>query len=91
MPFGLCAAPGTFQRTMDLVLAGLRWTSCLVYLDDVIVYSKTVEEHVSRLAEVLGCLRAANLKLKLSKCSFANDHIQALGHVVSKNGITPDP
>lgn len=90
MPFGLCSAPGTFQRMMDLVLAGLRWSACLVYLDDIIVYSSSLQEHMDRLRKVLTCLRSANLKLKLSKCLFARPELQALGHVISAKGIGPD-
>ena len=62
MPFGLCNAPATFQRLMELVLSGLHWTSCLVYLDDIIIFSKTVNEHLRQLEEVLDCLRGAGLK-----------------------------
>jgi len=51
MPFGLCNAPGMFQRLMELTLSGLHWTTCLVYLDDIIIFSRTVEEHLERLIE----------------------------------------
>ena len=68
MPFRLCNAPGTFQRLMERVLQGLYWSSCLVYLDDIIVYGKTIEEHLTRLAEVFTRFREANLKIKPSKC-----------------------
>eukprot|EP01070_Trichotokara_eunicae_P001472 Trichotokara_eunicae@DN1903_c0_g1_i1.p1 len=68
MPFGLSNAPATFQRTMDFVLSGLKWQTCLVYLDDVVVFSKTEEDHVRALDEVFSKLRVANLKLKPSKC-----------------------
>ena len=70
MPFGLCNAPATFQRLMDLVLAGLQWSSCLVYLDDVIVIGKTFKEHLSNLHTVLTRLREAGLKLKPKKCAL---------------------
>ena len=91
MPFGLTNAPGTFQRAMDLILAGLRWSSCLVYLDDVVVYSHTLEQHLDRLKLVLNCLAKAGLKLKWSKCRFAETSLRVLGHIVSKSGISPDP
>eukprot|EP00731_Ephydatia_muelleri_P034670 Em0071g11a len=64
MPFGLCNAPATFQRLMELVLLGLHWTSCLVYLDDIIIFSKSVNEHLRQLEEVLDRLRGAGLKTK---------------------------
>ena len=70
MPFGLCNAPATFQRLMDLVLSGILWTECLVYLDDVIVLGATFEEHIQALQAVLCRIRGAGLKLKLSKCVF---------------------
>ncbi len=91
MPFGLCNAPATFQRLMDAVLAGLKWTCCLVYLDDIIIFSKTFDEHLEHLAQVLGRIQEAGLMLKTSKCYFARDRIPYLGHIVSAEGIEPDP
>ena len=91
LPFGLTNAPGTFQRAMDIILAGLRWTTCLIYLDDVIVYSATFQQHVERLRSVMSCLDQAGLKLKWSKCSFAEHTLKVLGHIITKEGVTPDP
>ena len=91
MPFGLCNAPATFQRLMDLVLAGLQWSSCLVYLDDVIVTGKTFSEHLLRLKEVFDRLREAKLKLKPSKCAFCKSKVTFLGHIVSTEGVITDP
>ena len=68
MPFGLCNAPATFQRLMDLVLAGLQWSDCLVYLDDVVMFGRTFEEHLCNLSSVLQRMREAGLRLKPSKC-----------------------
>ena len=90
MPFGLCNAPATFQRTMDRLLMNLKWNICLVYLDDVIIYSKTFEEHLDHLEQVFIRFRNANLKLKGPKCNFAQEEINYLGYVISKNGILPD-
>ena len=87
MPFGLTNAPPTFQRLMECVLAGLSGAHCLVYLDDIIVFSTTFEEHVQRLVSVFGRLRAAGLKLKPKKCHFAKQQITYLGHVISANGV----
>jgi hypothetical protein len=70
MPFGLCNAPVTFQRYMDLVFAVIKWICFLVYIDDIIVFSKTFEQHIADLVEVFERLRAHNLTLKASKCFF---------------------
>ena len=82
MPFGLCNAPATFQRTLDILLAGYRWKSCLVYLDDIIIFSKSREEHIQHVEEVLRVLRDAGLSLKLEKCQFFTDTVDYLGHVI---------
>ena len=90
MPFGLCGAPASFQRLMEIMLAGLNWESCLVYLDDIIIFSRTFEEHLSRLESVLSRLRAGGLKLKVKKCAFCAPEVKYLGHIVSKDGLHPD-
>lgn len=91
MPFGLCNAPATFQRLMDLVLAGVKWTSCLVYQDDIIIFGRTLEAHLMNLQMVFEQLRQAGLRLKPTKCSFLQSKVLYLGHVVSKDGISTDP
>ena len=91
MPFGLCNAPASFQRLMDLVLTGLQWSQCLVYLDDIIVLGRSFEEHVQNLVQVFERLRASGLKLKPSKCAFFQKEVQYLGHIISRDGIAPDP
>lgn len=91
LPFGLCSAPATFQRMMDTVLSGLKWQSCLVYLDDVVVFSETFEQHLHRLRAVLDAIRSAGLSLKPEKCHFGYEELKFLGHVVSCEGISPDP
>lgn len=70
MPFGLTGAPATFQRLMDEVLAAHKWHECMVYLDDILVFGRTLEEHNQRLAKILSRLREANLSLSLEKCRF---------------------
>jgi transposase InsO family protein len=90
MPFGLCNAPATFQRVMELALAGLQWKTCLVYLDDVLVFSTTFEEHIQRLADVLDRIRLANLKLKPAKCNFLQSEVPYLGHILSAEGVRPN-
>ena len=91
MPFGLHNAPCTFQRTMQEVLRGLHWKICLVYLDDIIVYSHSFADHLKHLRQVFDKFREANLKLKPKKCAFAKDKIKYLGHIVSSDGIATDP
>jgi len=91
MPFGLCNAGATFQRLMDVVMSGLHLDVCLVYLDDIILFSRTVDEHLERLVRVLGRLRSAGLKLKPEKCSLLQRSVSFLGHVVSGEGIATDP
>lgn len=91
MPFGLCNAPATFQRLMELTLRGLTWETCLIYLDDVIIFSKTFEEHLYRLRQVFERIRQAGMKLKPKKCHFVQQQVEYLGHLVSKQGIATDP
>lgn len=91
MPFGLCNAPATFQRLMERVLAGLHWSTCLVYLDDIIVFSKTAEQHLKQLEEVFDRLRNAGLKLRPAKCRLLQNSVHYLGHVISADGIRTDP
>lgn len=91
LPFGLCNAPATFERMIDTVLRGLKWKTCLCYLDDIVIFSSSFREHLKRLDEVLTCLANAGLQLNTKKCRFAARSIKVLGHVVSKNGIQPDP
>ena len=91
MPFGLCNAPATFQRLMDLVLSGLQWSKCLVYIDDVIIMGRTFDEHLVHLQQVFKRLRQAGLKLHPLKCHFLKREVQYLGHIVSNDGVSPDP
>ena len=91
MPFGLCNAPATFQRLMNFALSGMLWSECLVYLDDIVIFGRTFEEHLSHLASVLARLRAVNMKAKLSKCNFLKEQVLYLGHVISPEGISTDP
>ena len=91
MPFGLANAPATFQRLMENVLAGLAHEGCLVYLDDILVIGKTLEEHNENLRKVLDRLREAGLRLKPPKCHFVQLEVEYLGHVVSAGGVRTDP
>ena len=87
MPFSLTNAPATFQRLMETCLDDLHLNWCIIYLDDVIVFSKTPEEHVERLTAVFEKISKAGLKLKPSKCEFFKTRITYLGHIISKDGI----
>ncbi|POM73982.1 LOW QUALITY PROTEIN: Retrovirus-related Pol Polyprotein [Phytophthora palmivora] len=88
MSFGLANAPGTFQCLMDAVLRGLSWQCCMVYLDDIIIYTKgTFERHIVELTVVLERLANAGLSLKPEKCSFAKQRLEYLGHELTKSGI----
>ena len=89
MPFGLCNAPPTFQRLMQNCLGELNLTYCLIYLDDVIIFSQTEEEHLERMRVVFDHLREHGLKLKPSKCDVFKTEINYLAHHVSKKGVLP--
>lgn len=91
MPFGLANSPKTFERLMELTLAGLHWERCLVYIDDVIVFGKSVGETLDNLKLVFERFREANLKLKPSKCTFFQEEVRYLGHIVSADGIKCEP
>ena len=89
MPYRLCNAPATFQRLMQNCLGELNLTYALIYLDDVIVFSRTEEEHLTRLRVVIECFWEHGLKLKPSKCHFLRKEIAFLGHKVSEEGMKP--
>ena len=89
MPFGLCNVPATFQRLMQNCMGELNFIYCLIYLDDLIVFLQTAEEHLHHLCVVFDHLREYNLKLKPSKCSLFREEINYLAHKVSKAGILP--
>ena len=91
MLIGLCNAPATFERLMDRVLCGMRWSRCLVYLDDVISFGKTVPEAIWRLEEVLARLSDFGLQLKATKCTFMQTDVGFLGHIVGRTGLACDP
>jgi Reverse transcriptase (RNA-dependent DNA polymerase) len=87
MHFGLRNAPATFQRFVDITLAGLTWKTCLVYLDDINIFSKTKEEHLEHLDAVLHRLYRAVLSLNLKKCFF-RDTVSYQGHVIRPGKLT---
>ena len=91
MAFGLKNAGPTFQRLMELVLAGIDAKNCLVYIDDIIVFGSTEENHLKTLKEVFQKIREAGMKLKPRKCSLAKAEVVFLGHKVGRDGVQPDP
>ena len=82
MPFGLRNAPATFQRVMDVILSSVRWQFALVYLDDVIIFSRSVEEHFAHVRTVLSLLQKAGVTLRIDKCCFFSATVDYLGHVI---------
>lgn len=91
MPQGVTNAPSTFQRLMERCMGDMHLKDALVFLDDVIVFSRTLEEHEERLMKVLTRLKEFGLKLSPEKCVFFQTSVRYLGHVVSRNGIETDP
>ena len=91
LPFGLQASPPNFQRLMNRVLKDLLWTECLCYLDDILIFGRTWEEHNRRLERVLAALREAGLTLNPQKCTFGARNVKFLGHMVDVNGLSPNP
>ncbi len=82
MPFGLRNAPATFQRAIDMILFRVKWPHCLVYLDDVVVFSTSVQDPVAHLDNILGLLGSAVFSLKLKKCDFFTRSVNYLGYVI---------
>jgi hypothetical protein len=91
MPMGLTNAPLTFQRCMDNILRTVNWKKCLCFFDDILVFGRTFDEHLARLAEVISIIQAANLKINLNKCKFGLTETTFLGHLITGDGIKPDP
>jgi len=91
MPFGLSNAPATYQRLMERCLDGLHLKICLIYLDDLIIFSKTYEEHVNRLEQVFRRLQECGLKLAPKKCKLFKRKVKYVGYIVSPEGIEADP
>jgi len=91
MPFGLCNAPATFQYLMNSILQPYLRKFVMVFLDDILIYSPTLESHLQHLKSVLDTLRQHQFYLKASKCTFAQQQPQYLGHIISKEGVATDP
>ncbi|KAM0735252.1 Retrovirus-related Pol polyprotein from transposon 17.6 [Formica fusca] len=91
MPFGLKNAPATFQRLMDNVLTGLQGNELFVYLDDIVVYARSLKEHDVKVKELMQRLREANLQLQPDKCQFLRHEVAYLEHIIGNDGVRPDP
>jgi hypothetical protein len=91
LPTGLKTAPATFQRMINMVLSSLTGTRCFVFLDYIVIYAKSLSEHDAKLREVFGRIRKYNLKLRPDKCKFLRTEVGYLGHVITEEGVKPDP
>lgn len=91
MPFGLTGAPGTFQKAMNHTLAPLLRKCALVFFDDILIYSASLEDHISHLQQVFQLLAKDEWKVKLSKCKFAKQQVAYLGHIINSSGVSTDP
>ena len=91
LPYGLSNSPASFQRLIDVVLRNLTGTECFVFIDDVILFSDTIQEHARRLEHVLQRFEKANLQLQPEKCVFAQPQVEYLGYVVARDGVSASP
>lgn len=91
LAMGLKISPSSFSRAMSVAMSGLAFEKCFIYLDDLIVFGRNMNSHNKNLIEVLERLRKVNLKLNPNKCCFLKKELLYLGHVVSANGVLPDP
>lgn len=91
LAFGLCNAPSTFQRAMNNILRGLTDEICQVYLDDIVIYSTSLQEHRNRLERVFQKLSEHGVKINLNKCEFLKRELKYLGHLITDKGVKPDP
>ena len=90
MAFVPTNAPATFQRARDMILSRYKWKTCLVYIYDVIIYSKSVERHIRHVDEVLTALKKAGITLKMTRFTFFSDTVEYLGHVIKPGCLEID-
>ena len=91
MPFGLTGAPDTFQRAMAKVMRNVNWKACVLFMDDILIFGRTVEEHNKNLDSVLAALETNGLKALPVKCCLLKEEVGFLGHIIDRNGIRIDP
>ena len=91
MPFGLKNAPATFHRLIDLALTGLQGTELFIYLDDIVIYSRSLVEHASKFKRLAERLRQSNLTLQTDKCEFLRTEVRYLSHIILADGVQPNP
>lgn len=90
LPMGITNAAPTFQRNMEIMLQGLLWKSCIIYIDDVIVFSDSFDDHLRHLEKVLQRMKRFNIITKPAKCVLCQEEVRYLGHIVGKSCIRPD-
>lgn len=91
MPFGLKNAPATFQRLMNEILRDFINKTCVVYLDDILIFSTSLQEHIKSITDIFRVLKQANLKIQIDKCNFMKRETEFLGHILTKEGLKPNP
>lgn len=91
MSFGLTGAPTTFQAAMNNTLAPVLRRCALVFFDDILIYSPNLQTHVANVSQVLQLLRKDHWQVKFSKCSFAQQQVSYMGHVIGINGVATEP
>ena len=94
MPFGLCNASATFQRSITRALQKIQQrhgSVFMAYIDDIVIATETIEDHIARIKEIFECLREAGFKMRAENCVFMRTETKYLGRVVSAEGIKPDP
>jgi hypothetical protein len=90
MPFSLTNAPATQQRFMDMILMGLQWEVCVTYIDDIVIFSQTFSDHLTRLEKILDQLRTHKLRINVKKVQLCQGKFKLLGYTISEEGIHPN-